>query len=140
MSLLNLVVILVLLMILIPMAKGLDLISKTYSPWVSAFLLGLVISMWFILRRYAGKALFPKCKNGICGPRDYEGVPVRPGDAGIPFKCKCGQRYLLKRNRFMLLGDDGQATPYKIKRQFYSRWTDDVVTNRIDTSTPPGAR
>lgn len=139
MTLIQLLLAIIAFFLLLGTAKILDTYVRG-SFWMDALILAAVVSMVVLLRRYAGNACFPKCKNGICGPRDYEGVPVRPGDAGIPFKCKCGQRYLLKRNRFMLLGDDGQATPYKIKRQFYSRWTDDVVTNRIDTSTPPGAR
>lgn len=126
MSLLNLVFLIIALAVLYPIAKALDRVSKASSPLIAALIFAVLVVSLVMLRRYAGKALFPKCKNGTCGPRDYEGVPVRPGDAGLTFKCKCGQRYLRKRNRFLILGEDGQAIPYKIKRHFYSLWTDDA--------------
>lgn len=125
MTLIHLLFAVIVFFVLLGAAKIFD----TYvggSFWIDALILAVLVSLGMMVRRYAGKALFPKCKNGTCGPRDYEGVPVRSGDAGLTFKCKCGQRYLRKRNRFLILGEDGQAIPYKIKRHFYSRWDDDA--------------
>lgn len=125
MTLIHLLFAVIAFFVLFGAAKMLD----TYiagSCWTSTLLVALLVSSAVILRRYAGKALFPKCRNGICGPRDYEGVPAQPGDAGPTFKCKCGQRYLLKRNQFLVLGVNGQTMPYKIKRRFCSGWVDDA--------------
>ncbi len=125
MTLINLLFAVIVFFVLLGAAKILDTYIG-HSFWINALILAVLVSLFMMVRRYAGKALFPKCKNGTCGPSDYEGIPVRPGDKGLTFKCRCGQLYLRKRNRFFILGDGGQAIPYKIKRHFYTRWDDDT--------------
>ena len=81
------------------------------------------------LRVYLLKTLYPKCENGTCGSRDYELIggakELGISEQGFILECRCGKRYLVTgKGEFLAMGDDQRPTKYKVKRHFYSRWTD----------------
>lgn len=83
---------------------------------VCIFAFGFVIHLW------SGTGL-PKCRNGCCqGPDlsskndgDYK---IQEVDGKFYEICKCGDRYLRRGRRFLLINKDGTETPYLIWRRF----------------------
>ena len=53
----------------------------------------------------------PLCRSGKCRGNDYEIETVTSYE--FVWKCKCGDRYDLKRGRVFLVGKNGDRSPYK---------------------------
>jgi hypothetical protein len=62
----------------------------------------------------------PKCRRGKCKVYHYRFEEMLPD--GVVFRCKCGDRYFLTKNRrFMELLSDGSKKPY-MKRKRFGKW------------------
>lgn len=84
--------------------------------------LRLLIDPWNM-----SKPVLPKCKNGKCQSIcDYELVEIT--NDGNVFSCKCGDKYLFTGKQFMIILDNGDTSPYMVKRKIRGPWEEDVPT------------
>ena len=106
-----------------------------YVFGLDSYVLGVPIGTGIIVlviadRWWAKRNTRPLCSNNACGPSDYEFVgfakELKIANHGLVWKCHCGLKYLDTTDHFQRLSDDGQITRYKVKRNAFARWSDDV--------------
>ena len=71
--------------------------------------------------------LQPVCSTGRCTAKDYRFQ--QSTDHGFVFECKCGERYLQSRHRFMKL-DASNPRPY-MRRRLTGQWQNDGTSVEI---------
>jgi len=72
----------------------------------------------------------PICRRGKCKRsktfRDYGNYRfLKKTDGASEFQCKCGDKYILKENRFMLSDEKGVLHPYMRRKHSFARWEKD---------------
>jgi hypothetical protein len=71
------------------------------------------------------RPLRPTCRQGKCHSEDYEvKVVAKEGSWESENRCKCGDTYVRRENRFMLLRPDGSTEPYMLRKPFHN-WEPD---------------
>jgi hypothetical protein len=74
---------------------------------------------------YRFRPLRPICRHGNCHSDDYEiKVAAKEGSWESENQCKCGDTYVRRGNRFMLLRPDGSMQPYMSRKPFHN-WEPD---------------
>jgi hypothetical protein len=92
---------------------------------------GAVLATWAILLgRIVLLFPFPICREGKCrGLNGYvwkKGTLYGSKKGGLyRYRCRCGREYVRKGRKFMEVGSEGVAQPYK-KLTGFREWTDDV--------------
>jgi hypothetical protein len=80
---------------------------------------------WLVDFYYWIRPLRPKCSKGMCRSEDYAvKVTKKEGNWETEFRCKCGETYLTKGNRFMILLPDRTTQPYMLRKPFHN-WEPD---------------
>ena len=100
--------------------------------WVAGGLIGiacgflLLYSLWLLADLYYRfRPLRPGCRHGKCQSKDYEiRVVANEGSWESESRCRCGDTYVRRGNRFMLLLPDGSAQPYMLRKPFHNWETD----------------
>jgi hypothetical protein len=91
--------------------------------WLARTVVGFILAITIVkILSVARKNRYPQCASGKCGVEDYEGVELT--SKGLHLVCKCGQHYLLQKQRFQLLDKEGKEHSYK-RRTLWRRWVDD---------------
>ncbi len=72
----------------------------------------------------------PICRHGKCKIsnifRDHGNYRLLKKKNGVrEFQCKCGDKYILKENRFMAVNEKGVAQPYMKRRHSFAKWEKD---------------
>ncbi len=85
------------------------------------YALGLLDHFYHRLR-----PLRPSCRQGRCSSADYEiSVSKKEARWESEYRCKCGDTYIRRENRFMILSPDGSTQPYMLRKPFHN-WEPDV--------------
>ena len=108
------------------------------AGWVVGGLVGiaggllLLYALWLLADfYYRFRPLRPTCRHGKCHSEDYEiKLVVKEGSWETENRCKCGDTYLRRGNRFMLLRPDGSAQPYMLRNPLQN-WQPDKQVWRI---------
>ncbi len=105
------------------------------AGWVVGALVGVACgfllfhAFWLLATLYQRfRPLRPPCRQGRCRSNDYEiRVIAKEGSWESESKCKCGDMYVRRGNRFMLLRADGSTHPYMLRRRFHNWETDKLA-------------
>lgn len=124
MSLFSLVFFVAVFLCLCAIATVLDSMFGAKSVYMAVSAVLFLVTVAFFWLRHSRRGMFPNCANANCAANTYEGVPFRMGDDGFTFICRCGRKYRLKKDQFLILDEHGHEVPYKVKRHFYSQWAD----------------
>jgi hypothetical protein len=100
--------------------------------WVAGGLIGitcvflLLYALWLLAELYYRfRPLRPTCRRGKCQADEYEiKVVVKEGSWESENRCKCGDTYVRRGKRSMLLGPDGSTQPYMLRRPYHN-WEPD---------------
>ena len=67
----------------------------------------------------------PRCKNGRCGPNEYERLQWT--EKGCILQCSCGDKYFdnIDEWRFMRILEDGSLKPYMRQKWYWRTWQED---------------
>lgn len=96
------------------------------AGWVVGVLVGiacgflLIYVLWLLSSfYYRFRPLRPTCRQGKCHPEDYEIRPVlNDGFLESENRCKCGDTYVRRGNRFLFRRPDGSMQPYMVRKPF----------------------
>jgi hypothetical protein len=86
----------------------------------------LVYALWLLADFYHRfRPLRPTCRHGKCHSEDYKiKVVAKEGSWESENQCKCGDTYVRRENRFMLLQPDGSTQPHMLRKPFHD-WEPD---------------
>jgi hypothetical protein len=78
----------------------------------------LLYSLWLLAGFYHRfRPLRPTCRRGRCHSEDYKmKVVVKESSWESENQCKCGDTYVKRGNRFMLLQPDGSTKAYMLRK------------------------
>jgi len=105
------------------------------AGWVVGGLVGIVCGflLLYALRLLVGfyhrfRPLRPTCRHGKCHSEDYAiKVVAKEGSWESENRCKCGDTFVRRGNRFMLLRSDGSTQPYMLRKPFHNWESDEYV-------------
>jgi hypothetical protein len=91
---------------------------------IGAIVLAIVLAAYL---RYRAMHFYPKCQNPECQGHDYTFIDVKNDkrQAGSKFEMackKCGQKYLLSTQAFMVLDNDHRPVKYMKRSSAKGRW------------------
>jgi hypothetical protein len=94
--------------------------------WLLGVPAGVIVPMFLtqaVLKAfYKRRPNRPGCRRGKCTSADYSTGKFT--QQGVLFRCRCGDTYVRKGNRFGELSPDGSIRPYMIRATF-SDWKPD---------------
>jgi len=99
---------------------------------IPGFFLGCLIPLSpVIFIKILGRrsSLFPRCRQGKCGPNDYHFRERTP--EGSLYVCSCGDMYLFpekQRHRFLQVSENGDTRPFMIERSSFAPWEEDTTS------------
>jgi hypothetical protein len=94
------------------------------------FLFYAVVLVDYLYHRF--RPLRPTCRQGKCRSNDYGiKIVVKGASSESENRCKCGDIYVRRENRFMLVQPDGSTKPYLARKPFHN-WEPDVAHDETD--------
>lgn len=98
--------------------------------WIIGIVLGVAVCALiyygfskFITSLHKRYPLRPTCRQGKCFADDYELIEVN--EAGGSFSCRCGDKYIRKGNRFMIVDKNGIPQPFMKRQGKFHPWEED---------------
>ena len=130
MTLVEMLVFIVLSLALLAMGRFLSRIWGTAGWLVGVLPVGIfwmfvcygIVRSTFLMVRYSFSAR-PICRQGKCKTKDYVLVSASPEEA--LFRCRCGDRYLSKANRFSQILQDNSLKHYMVQDSSSPVWKAD---------------
>ena len=65
----------------------------------------------------------PTCCHGKCSARDYSFLGMK--NSSVELQCCCGDKYILKGNRFIAVDKNGILHPFMARRHSLAHWEKD---------------
>jgi len=119
------------------------LLGRHFGTFVGCIGAGLGLICWGgLFWKIADKRFMigrPPCRLGKCSDsKGYSFVKIIDGKA--QYQCRCGDKYILDGNRFLILNEKGIAQPYMKRKHAFAKWQIETQQSGSKVSVTPSAK